>query len=65
MIYIVDPSDLINDYIPVAGVVDDLAIIALVLSLISGDLEKYKQWRAAREGVVSADAIEVQAQIIE
>lgn len=65
MIYIVDPSDLINDYIPVVGVVDDLAIIALVLSLISSDLEKYKQWRAAREGVVSADAIEVQAQVIE
>lgn len=46
LIYVVSPIDLIPDFIPVAGYLDDAAVVTLVLSLgVGHDLEKYKSWQ--------------------
>ncbi len=49
LLYVLNPIDLIPDYIPVLGYVDDAAVVALCLKMIGNDLEKYKVWKANRE----------------
>jgi uncharacterized membrane protein YkvA (DUF1232 family) len=48
IIYFVSPIDLIPDFIPVAGYVDDAAVIAFVLRQVRGDLDKFTTWEAER-----------------
>lgn len=45
LIYVVNPMDLIPDYILGVGFVDDAAALAAVLQAIHMDLNKYKQWQ--------------------
>ena len=49
LMYLFKKRDLIPDSIPVAGQLDDLAIMALALKLSKGDIEKYKKWLADSE----------------
>lgn len=41
LLYVVTPFDLIPDFIPVIGFVDDLAMILLVVRAAAGDLRRY------------------------
>lgn len=45
LLYFVSPIDLIPDFIPGVGYIDDIAVIAFVIKQISSDLEKYKEWK--------------------
>lgn len=45
VLYFVSPMDLIPDFIPVIGMVDDLAIVSFVLKGMQRDLEEYRRWR--------------------
>ena len=45
LLYVLSPIDLIPDFLPVIGMVDDAAIIALCLKFVQADLEKYKQFK--------------------
>ncbi|MBB5182131.1 YkvA family protein [Catenisphaera adipataccumulans] len=45
LIYALVPLDLVPDFIPAAGFVDDAAAFAYVFKSISDDLKRYKQWR--------------------
>jgi len=47
LLYFISPIDLIPDFIPVAGLVDDVFILALVIKQIRSDLRKYEQWKLA------------------
>lgn len=45
LLYWVAPIDLIPDAIPVAGMIDDAAVVLICMSIIGADVETYKQWR--------------------
>ncbi len=47
LIYVVTPVDLIPDYILGPGLLDDAAVIGIVLQAIQMDLNKYKKWQVA------------------
>lgn len=47
LIYVVNPMDLIPDYVFGVGLIDDAAAIGLVLQAIHMDLDKYKRWQIA------------------
>jgi uncharacterized membrane protein YkvA (DUF1232 family) len=54
IIYFVSPFDLIPDFIPFAGYIDDVAVLTLVLgSGLALELHKYRYWKEGtghREG---------------
>lgn len=46
LLYVLNPVDLIPDFIPVLGYVDDALVVSVCLIAIERDLEKYKEWKA-------------------
>lgn len=44
-LYILNPFDLIPDFIPLVGYLDDLAVVTIGLGWIETDLHKYLDWR--------------------
>ena len=47
LLYILNPFDIIPDFIPVVGYLDDACIIAICLKAIKDDIDKYKAYREA------------------
>ena len=46
LVYVISPIDLIPDFIPVIGYLDDAAVVTFVLRLgVGHDLKKYKSWQ--------------------
>ena len=48
LLYVLSPIDLIPDFIPVIGLLDDAVVIALCLAMIEQDLLKYQEWKEAQ-----------------
>lgn len=51
LLYLINPIDIVPDFIPLMGFADDLAALAFAASLIKDDLNKYKVWKNARDYV--------------
>ncbi|RYD75951.1 MAG: DUF1232 domain-containing protein [Sphingobacteriales bacterium] len=49
MLYFLFIADLIPDFIPVLGLMDDAAVLAWVINSVKGDLEKFQEWEDERE----------------
>ena len=49
LLYVLNPVDLIPDFIPVIGLIDDATIIAACLSLVQKDLNSYISWKETKE----------------
>lgn len=45
LLYVLMPLDLIPDFIPIAGYLDDAGVIAACLTLVSDDLVNYEKWK--------------------
>ena len=43
--YLVSPLDVIPDFLPIVGFVDDAAVFALVVSTFQSELDTYKEWK--------------------
>ena len=44
LIYFIYPVDLIPDFIPVSGLIDDVALIAWIYESIQDDIENFLEW---------------------
>lgn len=51
IIYFVSPFDLVFDWIPGAGFIDDAAVIGFVLKQINTDLEAFLKWEAIKKSL--------------
>lgn len=47
LLYFVNPFDLVPDFIPVAGLLDDLTFLLLVLKSIRKDVDLFQEWEAS------------------
>jgi uncharacterized membrane protein YkvA (DUF1232 family) len=43
--YVLSPIDLVPDFIPFLGLVDDALVVGLCLSAIDSDLQSYVRWK--------------------
>jgi len=48
-VYLVAPVDLIPDFIPVIGMIDDLFFFRIALAFVQDDLEQYSHWKRNAE----------------
>lgn len=46
LIYFVNPLDVVPDFLPVAGMLDDAAIILYIFSSINKEIEEFSKWEA-------------------
>ena len=47
LLYVLNPFDLVPDFIPGVGYIDDLAVLSIGMGWIETDLHKYLDWRLA------------------
>lgn len=45
LLYVLNPLDIIPDFLPVFGLLDDASVLALALKLIKNDLDLYAEWK--------------------
>ena len=45
LLYVLSPIDLIPDFIPVIGLIDDAAVVSICLFLVLQDLREYEAWK--------------------
>jgi uncharacterized membrane protein YkvA (DUF1232 family) len=45
LLYVLNPLDIIPDFIPVTGYIDDMMVVKFCNDMIKDDLKKYKEWK--------------------
>jgi uncharacterized membrane protein YkvA (DUF1232 family) len=48
LLYVLNPLDLIPDFIPGVGYIDDLAVFSIGIGWIESDLHKYLDWKISQ-----------------
>ena len=49
LLYLMNPLDLIPDFIPILGHVDDILVVSVCLSLVDHELKRYRVWKDAEQ----------------
>ena len=52
LLYVLSPIDLIPDFIPVIGFLDDLSLISWFVGKFQGEIVKFREWEAKQAGPV-------------
>ncbi len=50
LLYVLSPIDLIPDFIPVVGFLDDLSLVSWFVGKFQGEIIKFQEWEKAKEG---------------
>ena len=48
LLYVLSPVDLVPDFIPGIGLIDDMAVLALLLHALAQDLTAFRAWEQNR-----------------
>lgn len=51
LLYFIIPIDLIPDYIPVIGLLDDFAVLSTIINSLQGELAQYRRWKKSNTGL--------------
>lgn len=59
LLYFLTPLDMVPDWLPGAGLLDDLAVLTWVMRIWAAELDAYRAWREARpaEQLKQAEAL--------
>ena len=55
LLYFLSPIDLIPDFIPVVGLLDDMALVAWFSTSIKHELDKFHEWEATKASTIVSD----------
>ncbi len=60
LLYVISPIDILPDWFPVIGVLDDLALLAFALPMLISEAEKFVMWEAKKnpDNIIEAEIIE-------
>jgi uncharacterized membrane protein YkvA (DUF1232 family) len=56
LIYFLSPIDLVPDFIPVVGLLDDVALMAWFMSTLKSEIDKFHEWELTRPQTIMATA---------
>jgi uncharacterized membrane protein YkvA (DUF1232 family) len=56
LLYVLSPLDLIPDFIPVIGYLDDATVFGFVIVMAKDDLERYREWRKLQDSTIDVKA---------
>jgi curved DNA-binding protein CbpA len=45
LLYFILPADLIPDFIPIVGYLDDLAVLTTIMNSLKGEINEYRAWK--------------------
>jgi curved DNA-binding protein CbpA len=45
LLYFILPADLIPDFIPIVGYLDDLAVLTTIMNSLKGEINQYRDWK--------------------
>ena len=48
LLYFIIPTDLVPDFIPIVGLVDDIALLTTIIKSMQGELQKYRNWKSQK-----------------
>ena len=48
LVYVLTPIDIFPDFIPLAGYLDDMAVVGLCMNMVKTDIEAYDKWRQSQ-----------------
>lgn len=55
LLYVLNPFDLVPDFIPFVGLVDDALVVSACLSMIKKDLIAFEEWRMETTSQIQSD----------
>ncbi len=48
LLYVINPLDLVPDFLPFVGYLDDAAVVGICLLMIEQELQEYKRWKISQ-----------------